>query len=716
MERKNYDYSLKNIPLPSKDAYKKRLVEKVEIFIKRMRWKAYFFDQNEENNDENKENPRSNINNYGFKSRNCPKQNKHLDKFEDDLLLMIKNIEFRNVNDTFQNKLQNDIREINRNPKTITFADKSRNLYEIEKEEYNKLLMENITKTYKKSNTNVLHEINKEAKEIAKTINIGDKAEYLAKQQAFITLKDHKETFENNPTCRLINPAKSEIGLVSKQILENINNTLRNKLKVNQWRNTSSVIEWFNNIQDKQEYSFTIFDIQEFYPSISENLLDEAILFAKQHTNIQVKDLNIIKHARKSLLFDKDCPWVKRGNQGTFDVTMGCYDGAEVCELVGLLILSKLSTKFRKEDVGLYRDDGLAVFKNISGPQSEKHKKEICKEFKDLGLKITIQCNLKVVNFLDVTLDLNTGIHYPYKKPNDEIVYINKMSNHPPGITKQLPQSISRRLSTLSSNEEVFNRSKQIYENAIKKSGYDEKLTYTNADTQRATGRRNRRRNILWFNPPFSKNVVTNIGRKFLNLLTTHFPKNHRYHKIFNRNNIKISYSCMNNMESKIKSHNRKILYQTENNEGTGCNCIIAESCPLDGKCLEKCMVYQSTVTTLDNKVEKAYRGATEGTFKKRYATHTQSFNVEKYKTSTKLSKYIWELKRDNRQFTLRWENIKSARPYQNGSRRCDLCLTEKLLIIDGDDNKLLNKRSELISKCRHENKYYLMNYKTPIK
>ena len=172
----------------------------------------------------------------------------------------------------------------------------------------------------------------------------------------------------------------------------------------------------------------------------------------------------------------------------------------------------------------------------------------------------------------------------------------------------------------------------------------------------------------------------------------------------------------MNNMESKIKNHNRKILYQTENNEGAGCNCIIAESCPLDGKCLEKCMVYQSTVTTLDNQVEKVYRGATEGTFKKRYATHTQSFNVEKYKTSTKLSKYIWELKRDNRQFTLKWENIKSARPYQNGSRRCDLCLTEKLLIIDGDDNKLLNKRSELISKCRHENKYYLMNYKTTIK
>ena len=68
------------------------------------------------------------------------------------------------------------------------------------------------------------------------------------KREAFISLKDHQENFENNPKCRLINPAKSDSGKISKLILEKVNTHLRAILNVNQWRNTQNVIEWFDNL------------------------------------------------------------------------------------------------------------------------------------------------------------------------------------------------------------------------------------------------------------------------------------------------------------------------------------------------------------------------------------------------------------------------------------------------------------------------------------
>ena len=86
--------------------------------------------------------------------------------------------------------------------------------------------------------------------------------------------------------------------------------------------------------------------------------------------------------------------------------------------------------------------------------------------------------------------------------------------------------------------------------------------------------RKNRERNIIWFNPPYSMNIQTNIGREFLNLVDEHFPKNHRYKKIFNKNNIKVSYSCTDNLQTIIKKHNRKIL-ETSKTPSTenSCNC-----------------------------------------------------------------------------------------------------------------------------------------------
>eukprot|EP00794_Sanderia_malayensis_P001438 gene1438-biopygen1186 len=163
---------------------------------------------------------------------------------------------------------------------------------------------------------------------------------------------------------------------------------------------------------------------------------------------------------------------------------MGSFDGAEICELVGLFILNKLATKYGKDNIGLYRDDGLAIFKNISGPQADRIRKDITKYFKQHGLNITIQTNLKIVNYLDVTFNLTNESYYPYRKPNNLPLYINTKSNHPPNIIKQLPAAINRRISDISCNETEFNKAKPTYENALKSSGYDQPLTYNNNKTK----------------------------------------------------------------------------------------------------------------------------------------------------------------------------------------------------------------------------------------
>ena len=180
---------------------------------------------------------------------------------------------------------------------------------------------------------------------------------------------------------------------------------------------------------------------------------------------------------------------------------MGCYDGAESCELVGSFILNKLTSIVNKSEIGLYRDDGLGIFYNVSKPEIERKKKAIVKIFKGCGLTITIQCHLKTEDFLDVTFGLDN--------------------------------------------------------NAYKK--------------------------IIWFNPLFSKSVKSNIVRIFLRLYSKHFPRNHTMLKIFNRNTVKISYSCLRNISSIISSHNRNILRPKQ--KSFGCNCRVKNKCPLNSEC-----------------------------------------------------------------------------------------------------------------------------------
>ena len=247
-----------------------------------------------------------------------------------------------------------------------------------------------------------------------------------------------------------------------------MNKNLVKSLKMNQWRNKDSVINWFNAIENKSQCFFIQLDIVEFYPSISENILGTAINFAKQYTDIFYEMLRIIKHCRKSLLYNNHEPWKKKGTDSCFDVTMGRYDGAEVCELVGIYLSSLLASIIDKNNSGLYRDDGLIYLRNVNGQKMDRVRKNVMKIFKEVGFKIENQTRLKIVNFLDVTFNLASGTYRPYKKANESLLYINTSSNHPPQVIKHLPTSISERLSNNSSNKEIFNASKYEYEIALK--------------------------------------------------------------------------------------------------------------------------------------------------------------------------------------------------------------------------------------------------------
>ena len=193
---------------------------------------------------------------------------------------------------------------------------------------------------------------------------------------------------------------------------------------------------------------------------------------------------------------------MKKDNDDMFDVTMGSFDGAEVCELVGLFILNDLANKYGTNNIGLYRDDGIAIFKKITGPQSERTRKEITRCFKGHGLKITIQSNLKSVDYLDVTLNLTNGLFHLYRKPNGEPLYINTKSNHPPTVIKQIPAAINRRLSALSSNKETFEKAKPLYDKALRSSGFNESIHYCKKNTAAPTKRN--RMSILFVNLPAS--------------------------------------------------------------------------------------------------------------------------------------------------------------------------------------------------------------------
>ena len=176
----------------------------------------------------------------------------------------------------------------------------------------------------------------------------------------------------------------------------------------------------------------------------------------------------------------------------------------------------------------------------------------------------------------------------------------------------------------------------------MKNSGFNDNLIYrqpqhSNSHTQET--QKKCKRKIIWFNPPFSTNVKTNIGKIFFKLLHEHFPKMNKLYKIFNKSTVKISYRCMRNMGSIISAHNQRLL--TPNISFFECNWRNKSNCPLEGKCLTPKVIYQADVTNDLDDEYRFYYGLTETSFKERFGDHTKSFNHQRYQNEIELSKYI---------------------------------------------------------------------------
>ena len=188
------------------------------------------------------------------------------------------------------------------------FADTTNNIYEMPAE-HNEKPLKNNTKMHRKAPAKLANSIDLEAKLITKNLKLADQIEKFTKAEVFIALKDHKDSLINNPTYRLINPSKNELGKISKNILEQINKDLAH----NQWKNTSCVIEWFKNINEKNARSSN-WTLKSFIYQLQKTL-ENTMIFAKTFISVTDPYPRIVKHCRRSLLFSKEEVWKKKSTK-----------------------------------------------------------------------------------------------------------------------------------------------------------------------------------------------------------------------------------------------------------------------------------------------------------------------------------------------------------------------------------------------------------------
>ena len=211
----SFNYSLKCIPNASKLQLQKILVSSIESLLNRMRWKLFWA----------KSPPleRRNKKTFGFKSCNKAHFDPDLMRFEKDLIKIVPELEMKKANNNLQEQMKMDKMRIKRSKEMIVSADKTDNHYLIPVNDYKKMLLDNISKDYRKTTMNTVNQINREAANIAKELELEDRIEALSTKPAFLTVKDHKEDWPTKISCRLINPTKSNIGIIPKKILDRIN-------------------------------------------------------------------------------------------------------------------------------------------------------------------------------------------------------------------------------------------------------------------------------------------------------------------------------------------------------------------------------------------------------------------------------------------------------------------------------------------------------------
>ena len=416
-------------------------------------------------------------------------------------------------------------------------------------------------------------------------------------------------------------------------------------------------------------------------------------------------------HARNTFLFSNREKWFKKDGKENFDVPMGCYDWAKICKLIGTYLLYQIHNVSSKENIGFYRDNRLGIFRNISGPEVERKKKDRFRIFKSNGLSITVKTNLKVAASLIFILRyLSTfkDIYQPYKKLNGKPLCINKYSNHPATVIPKIPKAISKWISDISWNKDIYNQNISYYKDALKHSGYgNTSLPYnpTQQQGQDKIEKEKRKRKLVWSNLPFSMNVKTNVGKTFLKVLQRHFAKQHFTHKIFDHNMVKTSYCCKRNMESVMPLHKKQILNPSK--EYIGCISRVWNDCQLNNKYLTPNIKYHVKASNKTNNECKIYLGASETPFKERFGNHTRDFQHEKYEKCTQVRLKSHSITPVVRGSFVKRVNSKTAANY------CKLCLTENFYITQSlDDKYLLNQKSELVNKCRRQNKLFLSNVK----
>ena len=177
MDHHSFEYSMKNVPIPSEEEYKLELLNSIHTFDTRMRWRAFHF--------LNPNLSKSSKKTFGLNTSKVPPTVKELKHLQDGLCEIAKNLEFRDVSNQFQNKLKDDLKDIKNEKKVIISADKTRNYYKMERDDYNELLNNNITKEYKIADNSLVNKITKDDREMAEKLEVADRMYCTSKRESF---------------------------------------------------------------------------------------------------------------------------------------------------------------------------------------------------------------------------------------------------------------------------------------------------------------------------------------------------------------------------------------------------------------------------------------------------------------------------------------------------------------------------------------------------
>ena len=202
--------------------------------------------------------------------------------------------------------------------------------------------------------------------------------------------------------------------------------------------------------------------------------------------------------------------------------------------------------------------------------------------------------------------------------------------------------------------------------------------------------------------------MVGNVAKWFNVLVAKHFKKNTLFGRLFNKNNLRVSYSCTRNVQAIISASNRRVVNSgRQQQHQKRCNCRRGVVCPAGGNCLAEGIVYEAKVSAEDEP-ERTYIGCSATSLKLRMNNHRCDFRNAGRRNATTLSAHVWSLKDAGKDPSVVFRVLRKAKPYTPVSRKCRLCTMEKLFIARGDERVMLNKKSEIGNKCRHRNRHLL--------